>query len=154
MIETKRETIEWHLCDKPLEYYKEDSNETNNEFWRKGDPYYDLPAEDGGYLVTYVSGDVGIEEYARWLCSARRNHRLGRTAERRQTRGVARCLNGKKSNGTDPESPQNPATTLSPSMTASANVLSPSANLSPNTAGPTIPPTPSRRGPPFPYLVS
>lgn len=64
MIKTKREVIEWHLCDKPLGYYKEDSSETNNEFWRKGDPYYDLPAEDGVYLVTYVSGGVGIEEYA------------------------------------------------------------------------------------------
>jgi hypothetical protein len=64
MIETKRETITWHLCDKPLGYHEEDGKETENEYWRKGDPYYDLPAEDGVYLVTYADGEVGIEEYA------------------------------------------------------------------------------------------
>ena len=64
MIETKRETITWHLCDNPLGHWDRDGKETENEFWRKGDPFYDLPAEDGVYLVTYVSGGVGIEEYA------------------------------------------------------------------------------------------
>ena len=63
MIETKRETIEWHLCDKPLGYHEEDSKETEHEFWRKGDPYYDVPAEEGKYLVTYADGEVGLEEY-------------------------------------------------------------------------------------------
>ncbi len=64
MIETKREIIEWHLCDKPLGYHEKNGKDTENEYWRKGDPFYDLPAEDGVYLVTYVSGGVGIEEYA------------------------------------------------------------------------------------------
>lgn len=63
MIETKRETIEWHLCDKPLGYHEEDGKETENEYWRKGDPFYDLPDEEGTYLVTYADGEVGIEEY-------------------------------------------------------------------------------------------
>ena len=64
MIETKLAAITWHLCDKPLGYHEEDGKETENEYWRKGDPFYDVPAEDGVYLVTYVSGGVGIEEYA------------------------------------------------------------------------------------------
>ena len=64
MIETKLAAITWHLCDKPLGYHEEDGKETENEYWRKGDPYYDLPPEEGVYLVTYVSGGVGIEEYA------------------------------------------------------------------------------------------
>lgn len=64
MIETRLAAITWHLCDKPLGYHEEDGKETENEFWRKGNPFYDLSAEDGVYLVTYVSGGVGIEEYA------------------------------------------------------------------------------------------
>lgn len=64
MIKTRLAAITWHLCDKPLGHWDRDGKETENEYWRKGDPFYDLPAEDGVYLVTYVSGGVGIEEYA------------------------------------------------------------------------------------------
>lgn len=64
MIETKREIIEWHLCDKPLGYHEKNGKDTENEYWRKGDPFYDLPPEEGPCLVTYADGEVGIEEYA------------------------------------------------------------------------------------------
>lgn len=64
MIEIKCEVIEWHLCDKPEGFWDEDGEEIKDEYWRKGDPYYDLPSEEGPCLVTYACGDVGIEEYA------------------------------------------------------------------------------------------
>ena len=64
MIETKLAAITWHLCDKPDGYFDEDGIESNGQVWRKGDPFYDLPAEEGTYLVTYADGEVGLEEYA------------------------------------------------------------------------------------------
>ena len=63
MIETKLAAITWHLCDKPEGYWDRDGKETENEYWRKGDPYYDLPDDDGEYLVTMHNGDVQILEY-------------------------------------------------------------------------------------------
>lgn len=64
MIETKRETIEWHLCDKPDGYLDEDCLGPDDRLFHKGDPYYDQPSEEGPYLVTYNDGEVGIEEYS------------------------------------------------------------------------------------------
>lgn len=64
MIETKREIIVWHLCDKPDGYLDEDCFDSYGRFWHKGDPFYDLPLEEGPCLVTYADGEVGIEEYA------------------------------------------------------------------------------------------
>lgn len=63
MIETRLAAITWHLCDKPLGHWDRDGKETENEFWRKGDPFYDLPGEDGEYLVTMRNGNVQILEY-------------------------------------------------------------------------------------------
>ena len=64
MTETKLAAITWHLCDKPDGYLYEDCFDPYGRFWHKGDPFYDLPPEEGPCLVTYVDGEVGIEEYA------------------------------------------------------------------------------------------
>ena len=55
--------VDWQMCDKPLGYHEEDGKETENEYWRKGDPFYALPDEDGEYLVTMRNGNVLILEY-------------------------------------------------------------------------------------------
>lgn len=64
MIETKLAAITWHFCDKPDGYLDEDCWDPSNRLWHKGDPFYDLPPEEGPCLVTYADGEVGIEEYA------------------------------------------------------------------------------------------
>lgn len=63
MIESQTEEIKWYSCEKPWGYWDSDGDESQNQFWRKGDPYYYLPGEDGEYLVTMRNGDVRILEY-------------------------------------------------------------------------------------------
>lgn len=55
--------VDWQMCDKPQGYWDEDGKESEGEYWRKGDPYYNLPAEGGDYLVTLRNGNIEILEY-------------------------------------------------------------------------------------------